>query len=101
MSPAPAAYWTEDPSAEDEAAPLVIQQFTEYKMPDPSADTRTTVYVKDTRALALSIGLPVETDPSKVVRIAREKLVERGLAKPLTVEEWMAMGKHFYVNERA
>jgi hypothetical protein len=90
----------DDASADDELPPIIAAQHKEFRMVDPDAITRITVYAKDTKALAEALGLPVETDPSKVVRIAREKLVERGLAKPLTQDEWVQMGARFY-QERA
>jgi hypothetical protein len=34
VSPAPATYWTDDPAAEDDVAPIVIQQHREFRMPD-------------------------------------------------------------------
>lgn len=70
-------------------------------MSDPDANTRTTVYVKDTQSLAEALDLPLDMDPSKVVRLAREELTKRGLAKPLTLEEWVKMGARFYNAERA
>lgn len=91
----------DDPSAEDELPPAVAAQHKEFPMPDPLANTRITVYVKDAFALAEALGVPLDTDPSKVIRMAREKLVERGLAKPLTQDEWVRMGSRFYSAERA
>jgi hypothetical protein len=70
-------------------------------MSDSFADTRTTIYVKEVFAMAEALDLPKDTDPTKVMRIARERLTHLGVAKPVSIEEWMRQGYKFFTNERA
>ncbi len=70
-------------------------------MPDPDAITRTTIYVKEVLLMAEALDLPSDTDPSKVMRLARERMTQMGLAKPVSIEEWMRQGYKFFTTERA
>ena len=100
MSPAPSVHWTDDPSAEDEVAPLVIQQHKEYRVIDPDANTRTTVYYKDVRFLAEIMKLPLDMDPSKVCRLAAEFIKNGGQMKMTKAALWDLVDR-FYQDERA
>ena len=70
-------------------------------MPDPDAFTRTTIYCKEVFAMAEALDLPRDTDPTKVMRLARERMTQQGLAKPVSIEEWMRQGYRFFNTERA
>jgi hypothetical protein len=63
--------------------------------------TRTTVATSEARKLCQALGIPVETDPTKAMRLARERLTQDGKATPLSLEEWMRQGYKFFTTERA
>lgn len=63
------------PAAEDECAAVALSLAEEPMPQDPA--TRTTVYVKDVNRLAKILGLPADTDASKVVRLGADR-IEQG-----------------------
>ncbi len=62
--------------------------------------TRTSIGVPEIRALAEALDMP-HTDPTRVARAALERLTHLNLVRPLTLEQWLEMGKRFINADRA
>ena len=69
-------------------------------MPDPDAITRSTHYVKDATRLAQVMNLPIDTDPSKVMRLAADR-IENGGEGAMTEERLLGIMAKFYRGDRA
>lgn len=64
------------PAAEDDLAGLAHALAEDTAMPSEPF-TRTTIYVKDINRLAKLLGLPLDTDASKVVKLGADR-IEQG-----------------------
>jgi hypothetical protein len=90
----------DDPSSDGELPPMIRLQHEEFKMPDPDAITRTTVYCKDVKGLAEVMKLPLDMDPSKIVRLTTEFIRNGGQTKMTKAALWDLVDR-FYQDERA
>lgn len=89
-----------DPSADDELPRLAATWVQEIRMPD--TPTRTTVNTSDIAALGRLLGLPPETDPTKVVRAATVRISDGQQAEARQViRAWLVQRQAELMDERA